>query len=134
MRVVKISAGSHSAAISANGELFVWGTASFGEFRSPFRVKAMTGHNVSEVSISGQSGIALTNDGKIYSWGTNQYGELGSGDYNPKSIPFPINNISEKKVRGLALGRTFGLAIGHNRNLSSSPERPSPSLINTQSY
>jgi len=33
-----IAAGSLSASISIDNELFMWGTASFGEFLSPYKI------------------------------------------------------------------------------------------------
>ena len=39
-RVYKIKAGYFSAALSSDGQLYVWGQGSFGEFYTPHRVKS----------------------------------------------------------------------------------------------
>lgn len=33
--IVKVAANCHSAAITSNGELFLWGSGVFGEYRTP---------------------------------------------------------------------------------------------------
>ena len=55
-----IAAGSFSASISNdNGELYLWGTGSFGEFLSPFKVKTVQGPTL-YVSIGNQYGCAVS--------------------------------------------------------------------------
>jgi hypothetical protein len=39
--MVRIRAGSFSAALSADQQLFVWGRGIFGEFYTPHRVKSV---------------------------------------------------------------------------------------------
>ena len=46
IRMTQISAGGHSAAISSTGELYIWGSGSFGEFLNPHRVKSLNGKAV----------------------------------------------------------------------------------------
>lgn len=41
--MIEIAAGSFSAAISDEGQLYVWGTGTFGEFLQPNRVKKIQG-------------------------------------------------------------------------------------------
>ena len=36
-KINKISCGHHSAALSSNGELFIWGTGVFGEYLTPLK-------------------------------------------------------------------------------------------------
>jgi len=38
-KMVKVSAGSYSAALSNENELYVWGEGPFGNFATPHRVK-----------------------------------------------------------------------------------------------
>ena len=58
-----ISAGSFSASISEDsGNLFIWGTGSFGQFVVPHRVKRIKSE-VLQVSIGQGFGLALSIDG-----------------------------------------------------------------------
>ena len=69
-----IAAGSFSAGISSEkGDLYLWGTGSFGEFQSPHRVKSIQGSTQS-VAIGNQFGCAVTSDCFLYSWGVNTTG------------------------------------------------------------
>lgn len=39
-RIVKVRAGQFSAAMSSEGQLYVWGEGVFGKFHSPHRIKS----------------------------------------------------------------------------------------------
>ena len=82
-RIVKVRAGSFSAALSIDQQLFVWGKGIFGEFFTPHRVKGASKLDIFDFQVSkGGSAFILTNDGEVYSWGNNESGQLGHGDYN----------------------------------------------------
>lgn len=36
-QIIKVACSHHSAALSSNGELFIWGTGVFGEYLTPLR-------------------------------------------------------------------------------------------------
>ncbi len=55
--IVSISAGYHSAALDYYGNLFIWGSGSFGEFLRP--KKFSTGVSLKQVSIRGFFGMAI---------------------------------------------------------------------------
>jgi X-linked retinitis pigmentosa GTPase regulator len=72
-----IAAGSISASLSCDaGDLYLWGSGSFGEFLTPHRVKTINGMTI-DVSIGNHYGAAVNKDGFVYSWGHNNSGELG---------------------------------------------------------
>ena len=84
--------GSHSAAVSVQGELYIWGTGSYGEFVLPNRVKTIKG-KTTQVSLGATFGAALNDRGVAYTWGENKDGELGVGDYNARMTPFPVVSL-----------------------------------------
>lgn len=47
-RMVKVKAGSFSAALSADGQLYVWGEGSFGKFYTPHRIKSAKSLDISD--------------------------------------------------------------------------------------
>jgi alpha-tubulin suppressor-like RCC1 family protein len=57
-----IAAGSFSASVSKDtGSLYLWGTGTFGAFKTPHRVKKIEGR-VMQVTIGDSFGIVLTED------------------------------------------------------------------------
>ena len=73
----------HSAAITTDGSLYVWGanlngclgTGSSGNKYSPVKIM----ENVVDVSLGWYHSAAITSDGSLYIWGYNNYGQLGKG-------------------------------------------------------
>lgn len=70
-----------SASVSVDGQLYLWGCGTFGDFYTPHRVKSVTQLEMADVQI-GMNGflIVLTRQGQVYSWGTNDSGQLGHKD------------------------------------------------------
>jgi hypothetical protein len=71
-----IAAGGFSGAISGDkGELYLWGTAQFGEFLVPTKIKTSPhGWSTVNLAIGNQFACAVTRDGLLYSWGMNSNG------------------------------------------------------------
>ena len=107
--VVKVAAGNHSAAVTENGQLFIWGTGVFGEYLSPTRLSVGF---IKDVDIGGSFGVALDTNGRLISWGANTNGELGNGDYEPKIAPCIIPSLKPKTVKKLSCGGNYVLALG----------------------
>jgi len=93
--VVAVSLGfSHSAAITADGDLYTWGKNSDGQLglgdttdrATPTKVQSVS--NVTAVSLGGEQSAAITADGDLFTWGQNFCGELGysSDDYHVWSL------------------------------------------------
>lgn len=79
--VNKVSAGHHSAAVTDNGDLYIWGKGSFGEYSRPTRVAGMK-VAIKDVSIGTFSGGAIDEEGNVWTWGVNNKGQLGHGNYS----------------------------------------------------
>ncbi len=82
--VVSVSLSSnHSAAITKDGSLYMWGDNSSGQLGngttedSNIPVKIMD--NVVSVSLGIDHSAAITSDGSLYMWGDNFSGQLGNG-------------------------------------------------------
>ena len=63
---------SHSAAVTFDGRLYVWGS---GNTRYPRKIM----DNVTMVACGWDHTAAITTDGSLYTWGDNVYGQLGNG-------------------------------------------------------
>ena len=79
--IVKVTAGYHSGAIDRFGNLYIWGSGSFGELLKP--KKFVLPVPIKDIAIRGFFGLAIGQNSRsetyIYSWGNNTQGELGHG-------------------------------------------------------
>ena len=71
-----------SAAITKDGDLYMWGSNSY----TPVKIM----ENVTAVSLGSYHSAAITKDGSLYMWGDNEYGELGNGTTNNSYTPVKI--------------------------------------------
>lgn len=110
-RIKQIAAGYHSACISVDGELFLWGKGIFGEY--PYPQKILTISNpVVDVSLGKSISTAIDDQGLAWTWGSNKYGEIGVGDYEPRVHPFPLLNLKGKTVTKVCCGDQFTICLG----------------------
>ena len=107
IKITKVSTGDHSAALSKQGEVFIWGTGVFGEVLVPQKLKLQA----RDISI-GSFGLALDLHGKVWAWGTNTSGELGMGDYKPRVNPCYMNKLQGREVVGISCGKGYAIALG----------------------
>ena len=93
--VAAVSLGCwHSAVITKDGSLYMWGDNEYGELGNgttnkltrPQRVAA----NVQSVELGNYHTTAVSKDGGLYTWGYNKYGELGNGTTNNSYTPVKI--------------------------------------------
>eukprot|EP01022_Parablepharisma_sp_SALTPOND_P016056 TRINITY_DN2314_c3_g1_i1.p1 TRINITY_DN2314_c3_g1~~TRINITY_DN2314_c3_g1_i1.p1 ORF type:complete len:1094 (+),score=138.92 TRINITY_DN2314_c3_g1_i1:12288-15569(+) len=129
--ITKVSAGHHSAALTDKGELFIWGTGVFGEFLSPTRFGRSTTFlaPVKEISVGGSFGAAVDTEGNVYTWGSNTSGELGMGDFEPRTLPYPVKALQGKTVIKASCGGSYAIALG--RTLTAQPPISSISRAKT---
>lgn len=107
--IIKIACGSHSAAVSDKGQLFVWGSGVFGEYLQPTRLSVP---GCKDVSIGGSYGIAVDMSGGVFAWGANTNGELGIGDYDPRIAPTFVPSLKGKSTRKISCGGNYVLGLG----------------------
>ena len=73
--MIKVRAGSFSAALGADGDLLVWGEGTFGKFYTPHRIKSAKTLDIHELHISRQGlAVVLSRSGTCYTWGPNDVG------------------------------------------------------------
>jgi X-linked retinitis pigmentosa GTPase regulator len=113
-RVTKVQAKTHSAAVTATGELYLWGVGVFGSFKTPQKVLSIS-NSVVDVCLGGATlGAAIDVKGMLWTWGSNVAGELGLGDNDPKVHPYPVMALKKKHVTNIACGGQFIVALGSN--------------------
>ncbi len=129
-----ISLGSsHSAAVTKDGSLYMWGLNSSGQLgngeaedhyrvqnedgtndikaRYPNPIKIMD--NVVDVSLGAFHSAAVTKDGSLYTWGANNRGQLGDGTTDNSANPIKIMD----NVKSVALGGEHSAAITKDGSL-----------------
>ena len=108
--VDKVACGSHTAALSSKGELYIWGSGSFGEKLFPCRVTTSVGFR--DVEVGSGFGAAIDAAKRVWTWGSNTAGELGVGDFKQRKAPVLISTLANKAVKAIACGNDFVLALG----------------------
>ncbi|WOL09445.1 ultraviolet-B receptor UVR8 [Canna indica] len=127
----QISAGyNHSSALTADGELFMWGDNSSGQLglgksaksvvSSPTRVDCLVGINIKMVALGSEHSIAITDVGDALSWGAGGSGRLGhshtssifsfsknSSEYTPRLI----KNLEGIKIKAIAAGMLHSACV-----------------------
>ncbi|MCL1849120.1 MAG: hypothetical protein FWF83_05565 [Clostridiales bacterium] len=113
-----VSAGLfHSAAIKADGSLWVWGEGTYGQLGDGSLedkyepIKVMDA--VASVSARGRHTMAITKDGSLWAWGMNHFGQFGNGTDEDAHTPIRIMN----RVAAVYPGGTHTLAITNDGNL-----------------
>ena len=69
----KVAAGCHSAAVTDNGDLYIWGKGTFGEYSRPTRVAGLR-VAIKDVEVGSYAAGAIDYDGNVWTWGSNAKG------------------------------------------------------------
>ncbi|NCC41581.1 MAG: hypothetical protein EOM21_19610, partial [Gammaproteobacteria bacterium] len=128
-KIVGVSLGqSHSSAWTSDGEVWMWGSDSYGqlgdggtntdqaepvEITSKFTVNS--GEKIVGVSLGALHSGAWTSDGEVWMWGWDLVGQLGDGGTNtdqdePVEITSKFTINSGEKIVGVSLGASFSSA------------------------
>lgn len=113
IRMTKVRAGQFSAAVSVDGQLYIWGCGAFGEFYTPHRVKSVQGLDFADLQV-GRGGFLglLTRQGAVFTWGCNEQGQLGQRDCIQRATPHRVEALDGKRVTQIATGNEFVVALG----------------------
>ena len=124
VKVVAVSAGNcHTAAVSIDGQLFIWGDSTFGQLglgntdRSlvPQKNLFLEDHFVTAVSCGRYHTACVTEDGALCTWGDNAHGQLGCGDMEGQLKPRRvIGSLENTRVRGVSCGNSHTVASTHH--------------------
>ena len=89
---------NHVAAINSAGQLWTWGSNSFGQLGlntttgapllTPVQVGTLS--NWSSISFGTYHSLALKTDGTLWSWGNNSFGQLGLSDVTHRYSPVQV--------------------------------------------
>lgn len=118
LNIVQIAAGNHSGALTDKGDLYVWGTGTFGEYLLP-RLFGEFAAPLADVAIGGLFGVVLDARGCLYSWGSNANGELGTGDFESRATPCLVEGLQSKTVAKVSCGGAYVMALGGGSNEES---------------
>jgi len=98
---LQVSAGTnHTASITTNNAIYVWGRNNSGQLgdgsvvskSSPVQVGALT--NWSQVSAGANHTASIKTDGTLWTWGQNGNGELGNGTTAYRSSPVQVGALT----------------------------------------
>ncbi|CAG7644615.1 hypothetical protein PAECIP111802_03332 [Paenibacillus allorhizosphaerae] len=104
----------HTLAVS-NGEVWAWGTNTYGQLGSgttfgrgePLKVAGMT--NVRSVSTGFDHSLVLKNDGTVWAMGDNAYGQLGDGTNTRRLSPVQVQGLADVKAISTNQYRSFAV-------------------------
>lgn len=100
----------HTAAITTDGRLFLWGYNSYGELGNGLSVlslvpiEIMPGTKFSMVSCAVNNTAAITKNGTLFIWGRNNCGQLGNGTKISSSSPQKL--MPDTKFIDVSVGST----------------------------
>lgn len=101
-RVTKIAAGhSHAAAITADGELFIWGSNIFLE---PQAFPSLLHSKMVDVACGENYTVALSEDGRLFTHGKGKTGVLGMASTKNLNQPTLVEGLADRKATGISAG------------------------------
>ncbi|CDY44785.1 BnaC02g01020D [Brassica napus] len=132
--ILHISAGYyHSAAITVDGELYMWGKNTSGQLglgknaarvvHVPTKVQALNGIIIKSVALGSEHSIAVTDGGEVLSWGGGGSGRLGHGHESSffgilksksEFTPRLIKELEGIKVKNVAAGLLHTVCTDEN--------------------
>jgi len=122
--IASLSMGSYtSAAVHANGTLYMWGANTWGQlgngrsasatYCTPGVTKLGTGTLFLKVSLGDQHVCAIAQGGVLYCWGNNAYGRAGLGAARSSFTPVLIAGIGTLFDVSANLYNTYALDSGN---------------------
>ena len=127
--VIQVAAGgSHTAAVTKDGDLYMWGYNNYGQLgvytnidkNAPILVNnsttALPAKSVKYVALGGSHSAAITKDGSLYMWGKNDCGQLGDGTTDNKTNKTRPHRVASN-VQSVELGDVHTTVISKDGGL-----------------
>lgn len=115
-----ILGGFHSAAITSEGRVFLWGYNAHGQLGDGTVINKTTpteittqfslgvGETITCITLGGSHSAAITSEERVFTWGYNGHGELGDGTVIDKSVPTEITSQFNLSVGEIVTNMSFG--------------------------
>ena len=125
LRVVRVACGSHTLALTAQGELYSWGHGVQGQLghggttseAAPRRVEALRHTRVVGLAGGQFHSLALAEDDAVYTWGSASHGELGHPATAHQPTPRALAAVRGRRLLFAACGGTHtALLLGGRRH------------------
>lgn len=113
--------GASSAAIDSKGDLYTWGSGSWGLLGynqevnciwTPGRAQIPSEVKIAQVVFGSESALAVTTTGDVWSWGRNTHGQLGNGkkESYTYSAPRKVTTLPSQKIVQVASTKNTSFA------------------------
>ena len=113
-------------ATDTDGNLWVWGRNSQGEFGNgtnysslvpiPADIQMPAGITVTQVSAGHYGAVAIGSDGNTYAWGQNTYGQLGNGTVTSSNRPVLVQTPPGVRYTEVFAAYNWNMALGDDGN------------------
>ena len=121
--IVAISSGlTHNLLLTSEGDVWAWGSNSYGECGTnssdepvyvlkPVKVSIS---NIKAIATGNKFSVVLKDDGTVWTWGDNNNGELGIGitDNDSHSIPTQVEGLP--KIKSISANRGLIMALAED--------------------
>ncbi|XP_052894618.1 probable E3 ubiquitin-protein ligase HERC4 [Anopheles moucheti] len=119
--IVQIASGQyHCLALTNNGELYGWGSNSYGQLGigttnekvpTPTLIKSLAGVPIAFIACGGNHSFVVSKSGAIFGWGKNTFGQLGLNDLNSRCYPTQLRTLRSLGVRYISCGDDFSVFL-----------------------
>eukprot|EP00941_MAST-03F_sp_MAST-3F-sp1_P003873 g3873.t1 len=118
-RFVSVACGGlHTAALTGNGDVWMWGLGKDGrlghgnevDYCTPKRVTSFQ-TPVKQVICGGHHSAALTEKGAVYTWGFDDDGRLGHGSTGHQLLPKQVSTLEAEEIVMIACGCWHSAAL-----------------------
>ncbi|KAL7556435.1 hypothetical protein ACA910_020346 [Epithemia clementina (nom. ined.)] len=112
LNMVQVTCGSyHTAAVTAQGDLYTWGGGMYGKLghgteagaSTPKRVQALVGLPVAQIACGSRHTAVVTATGVLYTWGDRENGVAGHGEtQGHQYAPRRLERLAHKVIAQLS--------------------------------